>query len=73
MPSYEYECPKCKKHIELTRTIADHCAAKPVCAEEGCDGNTTMETVIGSSLVQFKGQGWTPKYAPSKPRKFRID
>jgi len=70
MPTYVYKCPKCGHEIEMVRTIAEH-ATKPMCVAEGCDGNQVMETQLGTSVVQFKGSGWTPKFTSSKPRKFK--
>ncbi len=56
MPIYEFRCPKCRRTIELQKSIHDESA--PICCEEGCDGQQEMERVISSSSFSLKGAGW---------------
>ncbi len=54
MPYYLYECPKCRRQIELEQKIKDRCA--PLCCEENC--NIEMETVVTTTGFILKGSGW---------------
>ena len=56
MPTYEFECVKCHKVIELQRSIKD--SSVPMCVEEGCDGQQEMEQIISKSAFALKGMGW---------------
>ena len=52
MPIYEYECKKCKAHIEVFQKIA----AKPPVKCRKCGGR--LEKMFSASAIQFKGSGW---------------
>jgi|SRR5215207_11347485 len=52
MPIYEYECRKCKAHIEVFQKVSDKPPAK--CGK--CGGR--MERKISAPAIQFKGSGW---------------
>jgi putative FmdB family regulatory protein len=55
MPTYEYECPKCRKQLELQQSINNR--VNPKCFEEGCDG-VDMDTIISTSTFILKGSCW---------------
>ena len=52
MPIYEYECKKCKAHIEVFQKMADKAPVK--CRK--CGGR--LEKLFSASAIQFKGSGW---------------
>ena len=52
MPIYEYECRKCKAHIEAFQKISD----KPLVKCRKCGGR--LEKRISAPAIQFKGSGW---------------
>lgn len=52
MPIYEYQCQKCKAHIEILQKIAD----KPLAKCRKCGGR--LEKQWSQSGFQFKGSGW---------------
>jgi len=52
MPIYEYECKKCKAHIELFQRVSD----KPPTKCRKCGGR--LEKVLSAPAIQFKGSGW---------------
>ena len=52
MPIYEYECRKCKAHMEVFQKISD----KPPSKCRKCGGK--MERKISAPAIQFKGSGW---------------
>ena len=52
MPLYEYECRKCKAHIEILQKLAD----KPLTKCRKCGGR--LEKQWSQSGFQFKGSGW---------------
>jgi putative FmdB family regulatory protein len=52
MPIYEYECRKCKAHIEVFQKVSDKAPAK--CRK--CGGR--LEKLVSASAIQFKGSGW---------------
>lgn len=52
MPTYEYQCKKCKKHFELFQKISDPPAEK--CPE--CQGK--VERLISPAAFTLKGGGW---------------
>ena len=52
MPIYEYECQKCKAHIELFQKMND----KPPVKCRKCGGR--LEKLFSTSAIQFKGSGW---------------
>jgi putative FmdB family regulatory protein len=52
MPIYEYECRKCKSHVEVLQKISD----KPLTKCAKCGG--TLEKQWSNTSFQFKGSGW---------------
>ncbi len=52
MPIYEYQCRKCKSHVEAFQKIND----KPLTKCRKCGGR--LEKVISAPAIQFKGSGW---------------
>jgi len=52
MPIYEFECRKCKAHLEVFQKIND----KPPAKCRKCGGR--LEKQISASAFQFKGTGW---------------
>ncbi len=52
MPIYEYQCRKCKSHVEVFQKIND----KPLTKCRKCGGR--LEKVISAPAIQFKGSGW---------------
>ena len=52
MPIYEYECQKCKAHVEVLQKLTD----KPLTKCRKCGGR--LEKQWSQSGFQFKGSGW---------------
>lgn len=52
MPIYEFECQKCKAHIEVFQKMNDKSPTK--C--DKCGGR--LEKQVSASAIQFKGSGW---------------
>lgn len=52
MPIYEYECKKCKAHVEAFQKFSD----KPLTKCRKCGGK--LEKKISAPAIQFKGSGW---------------
>jgi putative FmdB family regulatory protein len=52
MPIYEYECRKCKAHIEVFQKVSD----KPPTKCRTCGGK--LDRIISAPAIQFKGSGW---------------
>jgi len=52
MPIYEFECRKCKAHLEVFQKIND----KPPVKCRKCGGR--LEKQVSASAIQFKGTGW---------------
>ena len=52
MPIYEYECKKCKAHVEAFQKVSD----KPLTKCSKCGGK--LERKISAPAIQFKGSGW---------------
>lgn len=52
MPIYEYECRKCKAHVEAFQKLSD----KPLTKCRKCGGK--LERKISAPAIQFKGSGW---------------
>jgi putative FmdB family regulatory protein len=52
MPIYEYECRKCKAHIEVFQKMSD----KPALKCRKCGGR--LDKMFSASAIQFKGSGW---------------
>jgi putative FmdB family regulatory protein len=61
MPIYEYECRKCKAHVEILQKLTD----KPLTKCPKCGGR--VEKQWSSTSFQLKGSGWyMTDYAPKK-------
>ena len=56
MPRYQFACPKCKKSVEIDRSIRDE--APVLCCEPEC-GDIEMEQIISLSNFHLKGLGWS--------------
>lgn len=52
MPIYEFECRKCKAHVEVFQKMSDKHPVK--CRK--CGGR--LEKLVSASAIQFKGSGW---------------
>lgn len=52
MPIYEYECRKCKAHIEVFQKLSDK---EPTRCRQ-CGGR--LERQLSAPAIQFKGSGW---------------
>jgi putative FmdB family regulatory protein len=52
MPIYEFECKKCKAHIEVFQKVSD----TPPTKCRNCGGK--LERKISAPAIQFKGSGW---------------
>ncbi|MEA2172882.1 MAG: hypothetical protein QOD00_474 [Blastocatellia bacterium] len=52
MPIYEYECRKCKAHVEILQKITD----KPLVKCRKCGGK--LEKQWSTTSFQLKGTGW---------------
>ena len=52
MPIYEFECRKCKAHLEVFQKMND----KPPVKCGKCGGR--LEKLVSASAIQFKGSGW---------------
>lgn len=52
MPIYEYQCKKCKAHVEVMQKITD----KPLTKCRKCGGR--LEKQWSPTSFQFKGTGW---------------
>jgi putative FmdB family regulatory protein len=55
MPTYAYECPKCKQVVELVQKMSEK--KNPNCSGEQCQG-VQMESVLSLSTFILKGTGW---------------
>ena len=52
MPIYEFECRKCKAHLEVFQKVSDKPPVK--CRKFG----GRLERQISAPAIQFKGSGW---------------
>ncbi len=52
MPIYEFECRKCKAHLEVFQKMSD----KPPVKCRKCGGR--LERKLSAPAIQFKGTGW---------------
>jgi putative FmdB family regulatory protein len=52
MPLYEYKCDKCGTVFEVIQKFSD----EPLHVHDQCGG--TLERLISTSALQFKGSGW---------------
>jgi putative FmdB family regulatory protein len=55
MPTYEYECAKCKKTFEISQSMKD----KPLtsCPDKKCKGRVKRLIGVGGGFI-FKGPGF---------------
>ena len=58
MPVYEYECKKCEYVFEEFQNLDDSPLAN--CPE--CKIKNSLVKLLSASVIQFKGEGWTPKF-----------
>ena len=63
MPIYEFECRKCKAHLEVFQKLNDKQPTK--CRK--CGGR--LEKLVSASAIQFKGSGWYVTDYAGKGRK----
>jgi putative FmdB family regulatory protein len=63
MPIYEFECRKCKAHIEVFQKMSD----KPPVKCRTCGGR--LERLHSAPAIQFKGSGWYVTDYAGKDRK----
>jgi|SRR5882672_7457601 len=63
MPIYEYECRKCKAHLEVFQKMSD----KPPVKCRKCGGR--LERLQSAPAIQFKGSGWYVTDYAGKSRK----
>jgi putative FmdB family regulatory protein len=63
MPIYEFECRKCKAHIEVFQKMSD----KPPVKCRKCGGR--LERLHSAPAIQFKGSGWYVTDYAGKDRK----
>jgi putative FmdB family regulatory protein len=63
MPIYEFECRKCKAHLEVFQRLNDKQPTK--CRK--CGGR--LEKLVSASAIQFKGSGWYVTDYAGKGRK----
>ena len=63
MPIYEFECRKCKAHLEVFQKMND----KPPVKCGKCGGR--LEKLVSASAIQFKGSGWYVTDYAGKGRK----
>lgn len=63
MPIYEFECRKCKAHLEVFQKMND----KPPVKCSKCGGK--LDKLISASAFQFKGSGWYVTDYAGKNRK----
>jgi putative FmdB family regulatory protein len=63
MPIYEFECRKCKTHLEVYQKMND----KPPTKCRNCGGR--LERLQSAPAIQFKGSGWYVTDYAGKGRK----
>lgn len=63
MPIYEFECKKCKAHLEVLQKMND----KPPVKCRKCGGR--LERLQSAPAIQFKGSGWYVTDYAGKGRK----
>ncbi|MFV0416633.1 MAG: FmdB family zinc ribbon protein [Chthoniobacterales bacterium] len=55
MPTYEYECPKCKKTFDVFQSMKDE--PLKTCPDKKCKGKVKRLIGTGAGLI-FKGSGF---------------
>lgn len=68
MPTYEYECNKCKKHFDVFQSMS----AKPVKKCPECGGKVTRLLGTGSGVI-FKGTGFYQTDYKNQPKGGKCD
>ena len=63
MPTYEYECRKCRRVFEVRQRISE----SPLTTHEGCGGE--VHRLISPAPFILKGEGWYVTDYPSEARK----
>jgi putative FmdB family regulatory protein len=63
VPTYEYECNKCRRVFELRQRISE----PALTTHEGCGGD--VHRLISSAPFILKGEGWYVTDYPSESRK----
>lgn len=63
MPTYEYECSKCRRVFEVRQRISD----PALTTHEGCGGE--VHRLISPAPFILKGEGWYVTDYPSEARK----
>ncbi len=63
MPTYEYECSKCRRVFEIRQRISD----AALTTHEGCGGE--VHRLISPAPFILKGEGWYVTDYPSESRK----
>ena len=63
MPTYEYECKKCRRVFEVRQRISE----SPLTTHEGCGGE--VHRLISPAPFILKGEGWYVTDYPSEARK----
>lgn len=56
MPTYDYECRKCRKVSEVVHGMTEKLKKCPLCGSR-----RVKRLITGAPIVVFKGGGWTPK------------
>lgn len=54
MPLYDFQCPKCHKVLEISKSLDDK--SLPLCCEENC--GVEMIRLLSPTSFQLKGGGW---------------
>lgn len=63
MPTYEYECSKCRRVFEVRQRISEPALE----THEGCGGD--VRRLLSPAPFILKGQGWYVTDYPSEARK----
>ncbi len=59
MPTYEYECQKCKERFEVIRRVSEpNLTTHSQAGSTGCTG--LVRKLISLCGFQLKGEGWEP-------------
>jgi putative FmdB family regulatory protein len=59
---YEYECKDCEHIFEVIQKLDD----KPLTKCHECGAKKGLVKLLSSSVLQFNGEGWTPKFHTQK-------
>jgi putative FmdB family regulatory protein len=58
VPIYEYQCKKCEHTFEEIQGLND----EPLTTCPECNSKKALTKLLSGTLVQFNGDGWTPKF-----------